>query len=153
MKLPLTLLAAAASLCLSTGAAHAQAAPAPIGQPPSDTGPVNPATNVRDTSELDIMRDRDERITREDRRARKNKNSAVPATPEQVTVGSEVHDLAGLAIGKVDSVSGNAAVVASPGGKVEVPLEAFGIDGQRLLIGMAKADFDAAVAAAVRPAG
>ena len=97
------------------------------------------------------MRDRDEEITRENRQANRNKGGAVPAMPDQVIVGSEVHDLAGLAIGTVDSVSANAAVVASPGGKVEVPLEAFGIDGQRLLIGIAKVDFDAAVAAAVGP--
>ena len=150
MKLPATLFAAAASLCLGAGVAHAQDALQP-GQPPSETGPTNSATTVRDTNELDIMRDRDEAITRENRQASRNKGGAVPAMPDQVIVGSEVHDLAGLAIGTVDSVSANAAVVASPGGKVEVPLEAFGIDGQRLLIGIAKVDFDAAVAAAVGP--
>jgi hypothetical protein len=152
MKLPITLFAAAASLCLGTGVAHAQTAPsAPSGQPPSNTGPANPAASVRDTSELDIMRDRDETITRENRRTRQN--SAVPATPDQVIIGSDVHDIEGVEIGTIESVSASAAVVVSPGGKVEVPLEAFGTDGERLLIGIAKADFDAAVAAATAPAG
>lgn len=76
---------------------------------------------------------------------------AVPATPDDVTVGSEIRDSKGVLLGKVDSVSMAAAVVAAEGGKVEVPLEAFGKNNKGLLLAMTKADFDAAVAAANKP--
>ena len=146
MKLTFTLLAAAAGMCLGAGAAQAQDIEMP-GQPGASSGPANPAASARDTSEMDIMRDRDEAILREDRQGRKKGKGPVPATPDQVILGSEVHDLAGLKIGTVASIGGNAAVVTSPGGSVEIPLEAFGTDGKRLMIAMPKADFDAAVAA------
>ncbi|RYE02825.1 MAG: hypothetical protein EOP61_07105 [Sphingomonadales bacterium] len=76
---------------------------------------------------------------------------AVPAAPEDVIVGSEIRDSKGVVLGKVDSVSMAAAVVASTGGKVEVPLEAFGKNNKGLLLAMTKPEFDAAVAAANKP--
>lgn len=154
MKLPIKLLAAGASLCLSAGVAHAQAA-APSAGPASNFGggeAPNPSVSPRDTSELDIMRDRDERNTRAERRARRGKPSAVPAKPEEVVAQSQVRDIQGQIIGSVESVSLAAAVVATGAGKVEVPLESFGKDDKGLMIAMSKADFDAAVAAATAAA-
>lgn len=73
---------------------------------------------------------------------------AVPATPDDVTTGSEIRDSKGVVLGRVDSVSMSAAVVAAEGGKVEIPLEAFGKNNKGLLLAMTKAEFDTAVAAA-----
>ena len=80
-------------------------------------------------------------------------NRAVPAKPDDVTVGSEIRDSKGVVLGKVDSVSMSAAVVSAEGGKVEVPLESFGKNNKGLLLSLTKAEFDAAVAAANKPAG
>lgn len=79
-------------------------------------------------------------------------NRAVPATPDDVTVGSEIRDAKGLVLGKVDSVSLSAAVVAAEGGKVEVPLESFGKNNKGLLLSLTKTEFDAIVAGANKPA-
>ena len=76
---------------------------------------------------------------------------AVPATPEDVTVGSDIRDAKGVVLGKVDSVSMSAAVVTAEGGKVEVPLDSFGKNNKGLLLSLTKAEFDAAVAAANKP--
>ena len=145
MKVQLTLIAATAGLCLGAGSAQAQEVQMP-GQPPSNTGAANPAASARDTSELEIMRDRDEAIRREDRQGRKKNKGPVPATAEQVVIGTRVLDLEGETLGTIASVGGAGAVVRSAGGSVEIPLEAFGTDGESLYIAMAKADFDAAVA-------
>lgn len=148
MKKTLTLIAtAAATLTIGTAVAHAQDALRP-GQPGASSGPANPSTSARDTSELDIMRDRDEKIRREDRQGRKGKGP-VAATAADLVVGASVHDMSGAELGTIESLTGAGAVVRSEVGKVEIPMEAFGTDGSTLMIAMPKSDFDAAVAAIV----
>jgi hypothetical protein len=77
---------------------------------------------------------------------------AVPAKPGDVTAGSDVRDSKGVVLGKVESASMSAAVVATEAGKVEVPLEAFGKNSKGLLLALTKADFDKMVAGANKPA-
>jgi hypothetical protein len=79
-------------------------------------------------------------------------NRAVPASPDDVTVGSDIRDSKGVVLGKVDSVSMAAAVVAADAGKVEVPLESFGKNNKGLLLSLTKAEFDAMVASANKAA-
>ena len=140
MKTALTLIATTAALTLGATAASAQDTP---GQPGSDTSPRNAATSARDTSEMDIMRDRDS----DNIRATRSKKGPVAATADQVTIGMNVYDMEGKELGTIASTTGAGAVVASSVGRVQIPMEAFGIDGDRLLIAMSKKDFDAAVAA------
>jgi hypothetical protein len=151
----LKLAAMSAAALLATGTAHAQAT-APAGAAPSGPGlgAENPAVrNGGDTFDRENATARDAAIaSARNRDAAPRTARAVPAKPADVTVGSEVRDRKGEVIGTIDSVSMAAAVVASPGGKVEVPLEAFGKNNKGLLVGMTKAEFDAAVAAAVKPA-
>ena len=149
MKKTLTLIAtAAATFTIGTAVAHAQDALRP-GQPGASTSPANPSTSARDTSELDIMRDRDEKIRREDRQGRKKGKGPVAATASDLVVGASVHDMSGAELGTIESLTGAGAVVRSEVGKVEIPMEAFGTDGSTLMIAMPKSDFDAAVAAIV----
>jgi hypothetical protein len=70
----------------------------------------------------------------------------VPASPKDVTPGSEVRDSRGVVLGKVDSVDAGFAVVESPGGRVEVEVASFAKNNKGLLINMRKAKFDAIVA-------
>ena len=140
MKTALTLIATTAALTLGATAASAQDMP---GQPGADTSPRNAATSARDTSEMDIMRDRDS----DNIRATRSKKGPVAATADQVTIGMNVYDMEGEELGTIASTTGAGAVVASSVGRVQIPMEAFGIDGDRLLIAMSKKDFDAAVAA------
>lgn len=150
----LKLAAIGAAAILATGAACAQTAPA--GAAPAGPGltPENPAVrNGGDTMDRDANAARDAAIANARDRDNAPKTArAVPAKPADVIVGSEVRDSKGVVIGTIDSVSMAAAVVSSTGGKVEVPLEAFGKNSKGLLVGMTKAQFDAAVAAAVKPA-
>ena len=135
------------------GVAHAQGPAAPPSPPP----PLNAGLSVEnsqvrnggDTYERDAMRARDEAVARE----RSNRGAGgVAAKPEDIVVGAEVRDPRGLLIGTIESVSMSAAVVVTPAGKVEVPLEAFGKNRKGLMLSMSKADFDKAVAEANRPA-
>jgi hypothetical protein len=155
MKWMLKLAAAGAVAFVATGTAYAQTA-APAGAAPSGPGlgAENPAVrNGGDTFDRDNAAARDAAVTSARNRDSAPKTArAVPAKPSDVTVGSEVRDKTGVVIGTIDSVSMAAAVIAAPGGKVEVPLEAFGKNNKGLLVGTTKAEFVAAVAAAVKPA-
>ena len=156
MKLFLKLAVLAASLTLGAGLAQAQAPSAPPSGPPNAGLSVeNPQVrNGGDTYDRDMMRARDEAVARERANGRSNSSGGgVPAKPEDIVVGAEVRDPKGVLIGTIESVSMAAAVVVTPGGKVEVPLEAFGKNRKGLLLPMSKADFDKAVAEANKPAG
>jgi len=150
----LKLAAIGAAAVLATGTACAQTAPA--GAAPAGPGLTaeNPAVrNGGDTMDRDANAARDAAIANARDRDNAPKTArAVPAKPADVTVGSEVRDSKGVVIGTIESVSMASAVVAATGGKVEVPLEAFGKNNKGLLLATTKADFDAAVAAAVKPA-
>lgn len=149
--------AMACAAVLATGTAFAQAGPpSGSGAPasPGYTGENYAVRNPGDTAARDALAARDKAIEEAHRRDQIARASrAVPARPEEVTAGSEIRDKKGTLIGTIETVSMAAAVVLSPGGRVEVPLEAFGKNSRGLLIGMTKAEFDAAVAAAVKPGG
>ncbi|TFI58973.1 hypothetical protein E2493_06885 [Sphingomonas parva] len=72
----------------------------------------------------------------------------VAATVEDLVAGTIVHGNAGVTLGTIDSLDVTGVIVAAPGGKVKVPVDAFGKDKNGLLIQMGKTEFDAAVAAA-----
>ncbi|MES2442039.1 MAG: hypothetical protein V4574_04350 [Pseudomonadota bacterium] len=153
----LKLAAAGCAAGLATGTAHAQMEAPPPPPPPANAGlnVENPTVrNGGDTMDRDAAAARDAAIAASRNRGDSARAArAVPAHADEVTIGREVRDSKGAVIGTIESVSMSAAVVASPGGKVEVPLEAFGKNNKGLLVGMTKAEFDAAVAAAVKPGG
>ena len=157
MKPILKLAAMMVGAMIATGTAHAQAgtggqgAGAPAG--PGYTAENNTVRNGGDTADADAERARQRGIDSARKRERDNpsSNRSVPAKPEEVVAGAEVRDPKGAVVGSVDSVSMGAAVIATPAGKVEVPLEAFGKNKQGLLIPMSKSDFDKAVAEANKP--
>ncbi|MES2988455.1 MAG: hypothetical protein V4808_11160 [Pseudomonadota bacterium] len=133
-------LAVIAAFTLGANAAQAQIL---VGEESRDFSGVDKA-KVAEKERIDAIADA--------KSPKKPKSSrAIPATPEDVTVGSEIRDTKGVVLGKVDSVSMSAAVVASESGKVEVPLESFGKNNKGLLLSLTKAEFDAAVAAANKP--
>lgn len=65
-----------------------------------------------------------------------------------VTAGAQVSDASGGAVGTVESVSGGNAVVSTGAAKAALPLTAFAQGPNGLVIGMSKADLEAAVAKA-----
>lgn len=155
MTLMLKAAAIAGAMLLGMGTAHAQGVPgAGGGQPagPGYTAENRAVRNGGDTADRDTERatqnaiDAQGRRNREDRLAR-----GVPAKPEDVTAGAEVRDPKGVVVGSIASVSMGSAVIGTPQGKVEVPIDAFGKNRQGLLIPMSKADFDKAVAEANKP--
>jgi hypothetical protein len=137
------------ALMLGLGTAQAQQA---------SGGPGNPVlVGAVDAPELKGPDDSASRLDKAVRDARleaeKGKPSrAVPAKPGEVTAGSEVRDSKGVVLGKIESTSMSAAVVAAEAGKVEVPLDAFGKNNKGLLLALTKADFDKMVAGANKPA-
>lgn len=77
------------------------------------------------------------------------KDAAQPAVAADLIAGATLADPKGLDIGYIKSVDPDGVVVATTGGQVKVPAEAFGKNKKGLLIGMSKADFDKLVAQAV----
>ncbi|MBA3897869.1 MAG: hypothetical protein H0X36_12215 [Sphingomonadaceae bacterium] len=70
--------------------------------------------------------------------------TAAPAATPAPTVGVSIYDSAGVEIGKVESVSGGAAVVAGPTGKFSLAVNSLSQSPKGLAIAMTKADLDAA---------
>ncbi|RYD67269.1 MAG: hypothetical protein EOP58_03595 [Sphingomonadales bacterium] len=139
----LRLAALVAALTLA-GQAHAQAgnpgpAPAPSVAPPPPPEFRGPDERVTD---FNRMRDDVSRRTAGPTRSL----DPIPASPEDVTPGSDVRDSRGVVIGKIETASMGFAVVASPIGRVEVDLASFGKNNKGLMINMTKTKFEAIVA-------
>ena len=77
------------------------------------------------------------------------KDAARPATAADLTVGATISDSKGIEVGYIKSLDSTGVVVATIGGQVKVPADAFGKNSKGLMIGMSKADFDKLVAQAV----
>lgn len=73
---------------------------------------------------------------------------ARPAKTGEVVAGQPVNDSRGTAVGTIELVEGDGAVVAAAAGKVKVPLEAFGKNRGGLVLAVTKLEFDALVAKA-----
>lgn len=145
MKTILRLCSVAAGLAFGAGAAQAQAV-AVSGPETNLVGSESRDYRGADSAAKSTEIARDEAIARSQREGSKPRSArAVPAKPEDVVAGAEVRDSKGVAIGTVESVTMVDAIVFSAGGKVSVPLEAFGKNSKGLLIGMTKDEFDAAV--------
>lgn len=76
------------------------------------------------------------------------KAKPVPATAADVVPGATVRDFNGLALGKIESIDGDSAILDYSSGKIRFPLIGFGKDQQGLLINLTTKDFLALVAKA-----
>lgn len=72
------------------------------------------------------------------------------ATQADIKAGVEVFDNAGVAVGTVQSVTATGAVVASGKLRAEVPTASFAKNAKGLVIGISKAEFEAAVSKAAK---
>jgi hypothetical protein len=140
--------ASAVAIALTlAGAAHAQTGapppPAPVPQPapPEFRGPDDRVTDFNRLNN-DVSRP----VPGPTR-----STHPVPVSPEDVTQGREVRDSRGASIGTVERVGMGFAVIASPGGKIEVEFASIAKNNKGLLINMPKAKFDAIVAGSAKP--
>jgi hypothetical protein len=143
----------APGLALALAAAPAAAQPPPNpGNMPSGPAPRPIGMGEQDSATMPSARDQIVQGTARaaaDRAADSaRRERARPATPAEIVAGSLLSDNAGEAIGTVESVSADGAVVSNGTVRVMVPLDAFGIAGSRLMLGITKAEFDAAAAGA-----
>lgn len=67
------------------------------------------------------------------------------ATQDDLKAGATVYDSAGATVGTIQSVTANGAVVVSGKLRAEVPTTSFAKNAQGLVIGITKAEFEAAV--------
>lgn len=152
MKTMLKLAALACAAMLATGTAHAQGGGAPASGAPAGPGYTAENTTVRnggDFADRDAEKARNDAVEAQRMRERTPKTArSVPAKPEEVIAGAELRDPRGAVVGRIESVSVGSAVVVTAVGKVELPLDAFGMNNKGLLISMSKADFEKAVAEA-----
>lgn len=138
---------------LAGGLVAVSAAPAQPGDVPRTN---NPFARPDSMGEKDRLFDRDEQIRRgiqaeADRRAAA---AAKPAAAGEVKAGAAVADREGRALGTIESVEADGAVVVTAAGKAKVPLEAFGKNAKGLLLAVTKREFESLVAKAnAAPAG
>lgn len=101
---------------------------------------MDPAVRAADARSRDLMDDADRS------RSRRARDRAVAATRDDLAVGSEVRDSAGVPIARIAALNDQGVVLeTSAGSKVEVGFDAFGKNRSGLLVGISKAQFDAAV--------
>ena len=72
----------------------------------------------------------------------------VPATPADIVPGAAVRDVNGAALGSIEKIDGDSAVLVFSTGKIRYPLIGFGKDPNGLLINLSTKDFLALVAKA-----
>lgn len=145
---------------LAVAAALAVAAPA-LAQtaPGSGPGPGNPYARPPDMAPNDkaidsaseqirqgVQRAADDRVAD----AARSGGRARPAKKSEIVAGAAVADSKGAAVGKIESVDPDGAVVLTAAGRAKIPLDAFGLNKAGLLVGMTKAEFEQLVATANR---
>jgi len=140
-------LLAVAGFSLSAGAAFAQAGSA--GPAPGAVDATKAASGARETRE-DYNRAAG---NLNNRKSTPKGDRAVPAAPADIVAGSALTDSKGQPIGTVESVDAEGAVVASGTSRIRLRLDAFGKNKNGLLLGITKAEFDAAVAKVTQPQG
>jgi hypothetical protein len=126
---------------LSGGAAFAQAGP-------SMPGPIGPDANASATTGRDQTQGFNHVMNSMDRQKIVTKGAVRKATPADITVGAPLRDVNGQPIGKVDSVAADGVVIDSGQSKVKVPLVAFGVDNNGLVLGITFTKFNEIVAKA-----
>ena len=78
----------------------------------------------------------------------RKRGRAVAAVPADVVAGSDLRDVNGVPVGKVEAIDGEAAVVATAAGRVKIPLIGFGKDKLGLMLAMTAAELEDAIRAA-----
>ena len=142
-----------ASIALNSAAAaqspNMGGMPQGVGPRGVDMGEHDTLTTPSERDQLSISteRARTERAAQATRAAQAAR-AARPAEPAEVVAGRPVNDNTGEGIGTIESAAADGAVVSTNGGRVRVPLEAFGIASGNLLLAMTKAEFDAIVSGA-----
>ena len=76
------------------------------------------------------------------------KARAVPATAADIVPGAAVRDAKGVALGTIEKIDGDSAILVYSTGKIRYPLVGFGKDPQGLVISLSTQDFLALVAKA-----
>lgn len=145
------LIAAAASVCLATPAA-AQVGPGAGGVQPAP-GSGNSSAMANNSREETSSYNRvigkvgsDPVGSEKVKRAAKVR--AVPATAADIVPGAAVRDANGAALGTIEKIDGDSAILIYSTGKIRYPLIGFGKDPKGLLISLSTQDFLALVAKA-----
>jgi hypothetical protein len=138
--------AAVAAALTWAGAAQAQTAPSTTVPSPQPPGPEFRGPDDRLTDFNRLNNEVSRPVAGPTRSTR-----PVPVSPEDVTQGREVRDSKGVVIGTIERVGMAFAVIASPGGKIEVEFASLAKNNKGLLINMPKAKFDAIVVGSTKP--
>lgn len=144
---------AAAGPALAQGSAPGSGPSAP-GNPYARPPGMDPNDKIIESAAEQVRQGTQAASDRQAAEAARSGGRARPAKKDEVVAGAGVADSAGLAVGKIESVDADGAVVVTAAGRAKIPLDAFGRNKAGLLIGMTKAEFEQIVATANQsPAG
>lgn len=140
-----------ASIAFAAAAAAQTFSPPPIvaSSAPASSTAADDASTRGMTAErrwqTDALRDAQDPTLERQKSPRKGA-AAHPAKAEDLVVGAAIADKTGIEIGTIRGVEADGVVVATATGLIKIPAESLGKNGNGLLIGMTKADFDKVVA-------
>jgi hypothetical protein len=77
----------------------------------------------------------------------RKRGRAVAAAPADVVAGSDLRDVQGVPVGRVEAIDGDVAIVATAIGRVKIPLIGFGKDKLGLMLSMTAAELETAIRA------
>jgi hypothetical protein len=163
MTLRITLLGATAALALPAAMASAQptAPPSPLNAGVQASAPIPPGETPVPAATVPATPDAAERAAdavEADAVAEARGTAAhVPSGPvglasaADVRAGALVHDQSGALVGTVETTDAGGAVVTTGMARARLQLSSFGRNDQGLVIGLTRAQFEAAAAAAATP--
>ena len=128
------LLLSAAAIAVPLGIADAQQ-PTTADTTAQSTGPVAGATATPSV---------DQPATTDSSAQTASADQPMPVTKADVTKGATVLGKDGGVVGKIESVSADAAVVATGKSRAQIPMTSFGKTSQGLVIAMSKTELEAA---------
>ena len=149
MQKTFALVLVSASLIPAT--VHAQSVPGSAGMggdPYTRPSTMDPNDKAADSAMEQLRRGLQDKQHADAIAAARSGGRARPAKAEEVVAGAALMDKTGTAIGTVESVEADGAIVATLAGKVKVPLEALGKNKKGLLVDLSKSEFDGLVAQA-----
>jgi phosphoribosylformylglycinamidine (FGAM) synthase PurS component len=130
------------------GTAHAQTA-----APETSPGVTDPSANVGSDRTQQLAYDTiveevgtEKRVTGRVDRSRVKRNQIVEAVPADLMIGAVVHDSKGVALGTIEAVKPEGVQLLAGSLRAMVPADVFAVKNGKLMLNVAKADFEKQIA-------
>ncbi len=143
MKLKIALVAAAA-MTLPSGMAYAQSTNDPTEPVTSTEAAPDAAADAATSEPATTATETTSTTTTTETSTTAAAGTVVAATSSDIVAGAKVMDTKGGAVGTIEKVDANGAVIATGTARVQIPVASFAKNDQGLVISASKAELEAA---------